>query len=260
MMFIRESIIVGGREITVETGRIAKQADGAVLISQGDTVVLVTVVGAPEAREGGDFFPLTCEYIEKAYAGGRIPGGFFKRETKQRDDEILVCRLMDRPIRPLFPKGYLNEVQVIATLLSADPEHKADVLAMTGASVVLQMSPIPFFGPAAAVRVGRVDGQLVVNPTVSEIEASDMDIVIAATRDAVTMVEGGCDQLSEADLIDAIEFGHAAMKPLFDLQDELQKSVGKPKREVSEPVRDERISERVAALFTAKVDEATRFL
>lgn len=257
-MFIRESIIVGGGEITVETGRIAKQADGAVLISQGDTVVLVTVVGAPDAREGQDFFPLTCDYIEKTYAGGKIPGGFFKRETRQRDDEILICRLMDRPIRPLFPKGYINEVQIIATLLSADPEHKADVLAMTGASIVLHMSQIPFDGPMAAVRVGRIGGKFIVNPTVSEIEQSDMDIVIAATRNAVTMVEGGSDQISETDLIDAIEIGHNAMRPLFDLQDELQKSVGKTKWTVTVPEKDKRIIARVAELFTAKVDEATQ--
>ncbi len=257
IMFIRESVTVGAREITVETGRIAKQADGSVIISQGDTVVLVTVVGARESRDG-DFFPLTCEYVEKAYAGGRIPGGFFKRETKQRDDEILVCRLMDRPIRPLFPKGFLNEVQVIATLLSADPEQKADVLAMTGASIALEMSPIPFYGPLAGVRVGRIDGRFIANPTIPEIAESDIDIVIAATREAVTMVEGGSDQVSETDLIDAIEFGHAAMRPLFDLQDAIRQSVGKPKWKVIIPEKDERVIARVAELFTAKVDEATQ--
>ncbi len=256
-MVIKESITVSGKEITIETGRIAKQASGSVLISQGETVVLVTAVGSSEAREG-DFFPLTCEYIEKQYAGGRIPGGFFKRETKQRDDEILVCRLMDRPIRPLFPDGYRNEVQIIATLLSADPEQKADVLAMTGASFALHISPIPFFGPLAAVRVGRVNGSFVANPTVSEMELSDMDIVIAATREAVTMVEGGSDQVTEIDLIDAIEFGHQSMVPLFDLQDALRESIGKPKWEVVIPEKDAAVEAKVAELFEQKIDEATR--
>jgi len=256
-MFIKEGVVVDGKEIVVETGRIAKQASGAVLISQGETVVLVTAVGSAEARDG-DFFPLTCEYIEKQYAGGRIPGGFFKRESRQREDEILVCRLMDRPIRPLFPDGYRNEVQVIATLLSADPEHKADVLAMTGASFALHISQVPFFGPLAAVRVGRVNGVLVANPSVSEMENSDMDIVIAATRDAVTMVEGGSDQVTEADLIDAIEYGHRAMVPLFDLQDAMRESIGKPKREVAPPERDEAVAARVTELFEQKVDDATQ--
>ncbi len=256
-MFIKESVTVDGKEITVETGRIAKQASGAVLISQGDTIVLVTVVCSPEAREG-DFFPLTCDYIEKQYAGGQIPGGFFKRETRQRDDEILICRLMDRPIRPLFPDGYRNEVQIIATLLSADPNQKADVLAMTGASFALHISQTPFQGPVSAVRVGRVDGALIVNPTVEELAKSDMDVVIAATRDAVTMVEGGCSQVSEADLIDAIEFGHRSMGPLFDLQDAMRESVGKEKWKAPVIVKDEVIAARVAELFTQKVDEVTR--
>ncbi len=256
-MFIKESVNIGGREITIETGRIAKQASGAVIISQGETMVLVTVVGSTEARDG-DFFPLTCDYIEKTYAGGKIPGGFFKREAKQRDDEILVCRLMDRPIRPLFPDGYRNEVQVVATLLSADPNQKGDVLAMTGASMALTISPVPFFGPIAALRVGRVDGQFVANPTMEETAESDMEIIVAATRDAITMVEGGSDQVSEEDLINAIYFAHEAMTPLFDLQDTLRESIGKPKWEVTPVEKDAVLEGKVRELFAAKVDEATR--
>lgn len=256
-MIVKESVKIGNKTITMETGRIAKQAGGAILISLDDTVALVTATAAKEARDV-DFFPLTCDYVEKAYAGGKIPGGFFKREGRQREDEILTCRLMDRPMRPMFPDGFRTETQVIATLLSADRDNKPDVLAVTGGSAAVHISDIPFDGPLAAIRVGRVSGELIPFPTMSELENSDMDIVIAATRDAVVMVEGGSSEVSEEDLIDAIEFGHRAMTPLLDLQDALRESVGKPKREVVVPVKDAALAGRVASLFSAKVDEATR--
>ncbi len=256
-MIIRESVNVGGKEITIETGRIAKQAGGAVLISSGDTVVLVTATTMKETRDI-DFFPLTCDFIEKAYAGGKIPGGFFKREAKQRDEEILICRLIDRPLRPMFADGFRNETQVIATLMSADPNIKPDMLAITGASAALTISDIPFEGPLAAIRIGRVDGEFVAYPTVEELEKSDLDLVLAATREAVVMVEGGADQVEETVLIDAIEFGHQAIVPLLDLQEAIQKSVGKAKLEVQPPQKDEALYARVAELFHDKVDVATR--
>ncbi len=256
-MIIRESVNIGGREISIETGKIAKQANGAVLISLGETVVLVTAVTAPNARDV-DFFPLTCDFLEKTYAGGKIPGGFFKREAKQRDDEIVTCRIMDRPIRPMFKDGFRNETQVIATLLSADPMNKPDMLALTGASAALHISEIPFEGPLAGIRIGRIDGQLIAYPTTDEIEKSDMDIIMAATRDAVVMVEGGGAEISEADLIEALEFGHKSIVPLLDLQDAIRESVGKPKMEVVPPKRNEEIYTKVAEMFRDKVDEATR--
>jgi polyribonucleotide nucleotidyltransferase len=256
-MIIKESVKIGNREITIETGRIAKQASGAVLISIDETVLLVTAVVTKDSRDV-DFFPLTCDFTEKTYAGGIIPGGFFKREGKLRDDEILTCRLMDRPIRPLFPEGFHNETQLIAMLMSADPQHKPDVLAMIGSSAALHISEAPFEGPIAAIRVGRVDGEFVAFPTMDEIAKSDMDVVIAASRTAVVMVEGGSDQISEADLIDAIEFGHKSMMPLLDLQDAIRESVGKPKMEIVPPKRDEKLFARVEELYFSKVDEATR--
>jgi len=257
-MIIRESVRIGDREVTIETGRIAKQASGAVLVSLNDTTVLVTVVGDKKGREGIDFFPLTCDYTERAYAGGQIPGGFFKREGRPREEEILVCRLMDRPIRPMFAEGYRNETQVIATLLSSDRQSKADVLAITGTSAALHVSQIPFEGPLAGIRIGRVDGKLVAFPTLDELARSDMDIVMAATHDAIAMVEGGGDEISEADLIEALEFGHESMRPLLELQDAIRESVGKPKWEVAPIVRDEAVAARVAEIFTGKLDEATR--
>lgn len=181
----------GGRIITIATGKWAKQASGAVVVSCGDTVVLVTAVATKSAREGQDFFPLTVNYQEKAYAGGKIPGGFFKREGRPSDNETLTCRFIDRPIRPLFPESFLNDTQIMATVVSADQDNDPGILAMIGASAALEVSDIPFLGPIAGVKVGRVDGQFVCNPTVEQLEKSDLEIVVAASRDAVIMVEGG---------------------------------------------------------------------
>jgi polyribonucleotide nucleotidyltransferase len=257
-MFIRESVTIGNRDISIETGRIAKQASGAVLVRLGDTVIMVTAVGNKQAREGTDFFPLTCEYTERQYAGGKIPGGFFKREARPREDEILTCRIMDRPIRPMFPDGFFNEVQVIGTLLSSDRQNKADILAVIGASAALHISDLPFDGPIAAVRVGRIDGEFIAFPTVDEMEKSDMDVIMAATRDAITMVEAGSLEITEKELIDALEFGHKSIIPLLDLQEAIRQSVGKPKWTVEPQIIDGQVEKRVKELLADKMDEATR--
>ena len=204
-MFVRESVMVGGRPLTFETGRLAKQAHGAVLVTYGESVVLVTAVSTEE-RPGLDFFPLTCEYVEKTYAAGKIPGGFFKREGRQRDDEILTCRLMDRPLRPLFPDGFKKDTQIIATVLSADKENPTDVLAMIGASAALHISDIPWDGPIAGMRVARVDGELIAYPTFEQSAKADIDLIVACTKDAIVMVEGGAAEASETEIIDALLF------------------------------------------------------
>jgi len=239
-MHIKESVELGGRTLTLETGKLAKQADGAVVVSYGDTMVLVTACGSKNPREGIDFFPLTVEYAEKTAAAGKIPGGYFKREGRPTEQEILTCRLIDRPSRPLFPKGYKNEVQVIGTVLSYDKENPSDVLAMCGASAALHISGIPWAGPYAAVRVGRLPGpdghQFVVNPTFAEREKSDLDMVVAATRDAIVMVEGGANQLSEDVMIDALLFAHQSCQPILDLIEKIRAAVGVEKRVFVAPV------------------------
>ncbi|MCL2823040.1 MAG: polyribonucleotide nucleotidyltransferase [Polyangiaceae bacterium] len=228
-MFVRESVRVGNAVLTLETGRLAKQASGAVMVTMGETVLLVTAVSSGEERPGIDFFPLTCDYIEKTYAAGKIPGGFFKREARPRDYEVLTSRLMDRPVRPLFPEGFKSETQIIATLWSFDKEHPSEVLALTGASAALHISNIPWDGPIAGIRVGRVDGEFVAFPTYQQLEHSDMDITVACSRDAIVMVEGATDEVSEQALIDALLFAHEAAQPIIDLIDKLRESVGKPK-------------------------------
>lgn len=187
-MIIRENVKIGDKELTIETGRIAKQAHGSVLITCGESVVLCTAVGAREPRPGIDFMPLTVDYVEKTYAAGKIPGGFFKREGRLRDHEVLTSRLIDRPCRPLFPDGWRSEIQLIATVMSADRQNLTDVMALTGCSAALHLSPIPWDGPVAGVRVGRIDGRFVANPTVEELEQSDCDLMVAASKDAIVMV------------------------------------------------------------------------
>lgn len=216
---------VGGKQITIETGRLAKQADGAVLVSCGNNMVLVTAVSSKKASEL-DFFPLTVEYIEKFYATGKIPGGYFKREGKPTTDAVLTARLIDRPIRPVFPEGYRNETQVVATVLSADGAFPLEILASLGASAALHVSDIPFNGPTAAIQVGRVDGQFVANPTPQQMEKSDMDIIVAGTRNGLLMVEGESRFISEADVLAALKFGHQSMMPLLNAQDELREKAG----------------------------------
>ncbi len=220
---------VGDKEISFETGAVAKQAHGAVLVQQGDTVVLATAVGRTEGREGADFFPLTVDVEEKAYSAGKIPGGFFKREGRAGEKAILNARMVDRPIRPLWPKGYKNEVQIIVTTFSADMVNGHDILAINGASAALMLSPMPFLGPVGAVRIGRMDGELVVNPTMPEIKESTLDLIVCGTPEAITMVEAGAQEVGEEDLIAALELAHAEIKKLCQVQIELAASVGQPK-------------------------------
>lgn len=248
----------GGRAVSISTGKMAKQASGAVVVRSGDTMVLVTAVAQKEAKEGQDFFPLTVNYTEKAYAGGKIPGGFFKREARPSDAETLTSRLIDRPIRPLFPESFLNDTQIIATVVSADRDNDPAILSMLGASAALMVSDIPFFGPIAGVKIGRVDGKLICNPTAEEIEKSDMEIVVAASRDAVIMVEGEAKFVSEADMLEAVFFAKEAILPLIEIQEELQKKVGVAKREVVAPVVDEALLARVRELAYDRIGEAVK--
>jgi len=255
-MIIRENVRVGDKTITLETGRIAKQAQGAVLVTCGETIVLVTVCGTMEPRPGIDFLPLSVDYVEKTYAAGRIPGGFFKREGRLRDDEILVSRLIDRPCRPLFPEGYRNEVQVIATVLSVDKQNPSDVLGMFGASAALHISPIPWAGPIASVRVGRIDGKFIANPTYAEMESGDVNIVVSATRDAIVMVEGECNEISEADFADAIFFGKDAVQPMIELQEKLREAVGEQKWSFTKVEAPAGLAERVKTIAESGIREA----
>jgi polyribonucleotide nucleotidyltransferase len=227
------NISFAGKSLSIETGRLAKQADGAVVVRVGDTLVLVTACAAPAPREGIDFLPLTVDYREYTYASGRIPGGFFKREGKPSEKEILTSRLIDRPIRPIFPSGWRHETQVIGLVLSADGENDSDVLAITGASAALAVSPIPFTRTMAGVRVGFVDGQYVVNPTFEQRRRSKMDLVVAGTRDAIVMVEAGAKEVSEEQVVQALETAHAAIRDIVAGIEELAKEVGRKKLEVS---------------------------
>ncbi|MBN2418803.1 MAG: polyribonucleotide nucleotidyltransferase [Deltaproteobacteria bacterium] len=253
------TIEVNGKSLSIETGRIAKQASGAVVVTFGETVVLVTAVSTDEVREGIDFLPLSVEYQEMSYAGGRFPGNYFRRDMgRPGENETLTARLIDRPLRPLFPKSYHNEIQVIASVLSTDKQNDADVLAILGASAALEVSDIPFEGPVAAVRVGRIDGEFVMNPTFEELEKSDINLIVAGNRSAVVMVEGGGQFVSETEMIDAIFFGHQSIQPLLDMQVELKEAVGKPKREVSDDAGDEEFIKKVEDKATPLLDATIR--
>ena len=247
---------IGGKPLSIETGKVAKQASGSVVVRYGETVVLVSVVSANEERDMG-FLPLTVEYQEKIYAAGRIPGNYFRREIgRPSEKETLTARLIDRPIRPLFPKGYQYETQVIATVLSMDRENDADSLAMIGASAALELSDIPFAGPIACVRVGRIDGEFVVNPTIPELENCDINIIVAGSRTGVVMVEGGSLKASEKDMLDAIFFGHTAMQPIIDMQVELKEACGKAKREFTPPEKDAELVQLVEGQAATPIREA----
>src|SRR5512136_863061 len=254
----RVQVEFSGRTLTIETGKVAKQASGAVVVSSGDTMVLVTAVATKTAKEGQDFFPLTVNYQEKAYAGGKIPGGFFKREARPSDNETLTCRLIDRPIRPLFPENFLNDTQIMATVVSADKDNDPGILAMIGASAALEVSDIPFSGPIAGVKVGRVDGQFVCNPTADELVKSDIEIVVAGSKDAVIMVEGGAAIVSEEDMLNAVFFGHEAIQPILKAQDELRRMANVQKREVAESVVDSVLESRVRELAQSRIKEAVK--
>jgi len=254
--FVRESVTVNGSPLVFETGRLAKQAHGAVLVTYGESVVLVTAVSGDE-RLGIDFFPLTCDYVEKTFAAGKIPGGFFKREGRQRDDEILTSRLIDRPCRPLFPEGYRNDTQVIATVLSSDKDNPTDVLAMTAASAALHISDIPWAGPIAAVRVARVDGELVSYPRFEQVAKSDLDLVVACSKDAIVMVEGGAAEASEGDVIDALMFAHKAAQPILALIEGMRAAVGKPKRTFEKKTLPTEVAARVKDLCDKEILESS---
>jgi len=246
----------GQHQVTLETGEIARQASGAVLVSIEDTVVLATVVARKDAKPGQDFFPLTVDYVEKAYAAGRIPGGFFKREGRPSEKETLTSRLIDRPIRPLFPEGYLNEVQVIIHVLSVNPEIDPDIAAMIGASAAISVAGIPFAGPLGAARVGYIGGQYVLNPTTSQLKTSELDLVVAGTESAVLMVESEAKQLSEEIMLGAVVYGHEQMKAVIDAIHELVRDGGKPEVQWSPAPKNEALIGRVAHFAEAKLRQA----
>lgn len=230
-MVVRKEMELGGRKLLIETGKMARQADGAVWLQFGETAVLATVVSSDKPVKGTDFMPLSVEYRERAYAAGKIPGGFFKREGRPSEKEIVSARLTDRPIRPLFPDDYRNEVQVIIYVLSADQENDADILGPIGASAALSISDIPFLGPIASVRVGKIDGEWIINPTFAQLEESELDVVIAGSADSIAMVEGWSKEISEEDMLQALEFGHEAIKKIVQMQEELVREIGKQKRD-----------------------------
>ena len=256
MNITRKELAFGKHRLSLETGEIAKQASGAVMVRMDDTVVLVTAVGNKRATAGRDFFPLTVDYQEKFYAAGRIPGGFFKREGRLTEKETLVCRLIDRPIRPLFPKGFHHEVQVIAQVLSLNPEVDADIPAMIGASAALTLSGMPFAGPIAAARVGYCDGEFVLNPTVTELETSALDLVVAGTSRAVLMVESEADLLPESTMLDAVMFGHRAMQPVITAIRDLALEAGVPPWVWTPASADDRLTDRVRTLVGLNLVDA----
>ena len=254
---IQQRVQCGDKEILLETGRVAKQADGAAWVRMGDSIVLVTVVSTQDRREGIDFFPLTVDYQEKLSAAGRLPGNYFRREGKATEKETLTSRIIDRSCRPLFPEGYGNETQIIATVYSFDQENDCDILALTAASTALQVSDVPFNGPIAGVRVGRVGGKLVANPTVSQRAEADLDVIMAASEDAIVMVEGGAAEVSEEVMIDALLFGQAAVKDLLAAQRRLAEAKGvKGKRTFEQPKSDPELRGKVKQLTWEKVREA----
>ncbi len=256
MSFVRESVMVNGRPLTLETGRLAKQAHGSVLITYGESVVLVTAVSGDE-RPGLDFFPLTCEYVEKTFAAGKIPGGFFKREGRLRDEEVLTSRLIDRPCRPLFPEGFKGDTQIIATVLSSDKQNPTDILALTGASAALHLSDIPWAGPICGVRVVRLNGEFVAFPTFEQQVDADIDMVVACSKDAIVMVEGGAAEAAENDVVDALMFAHKAAQPVLELIEKMRAAVGKPKKPFEPKKLPEEIAAKIPALVDSKIIESS---
>jgi polyribonucleotide nucleotidyltransferase len=255
-MYKKVEAEIGGRKLTIESGKMARQANGSVLVTYEETVVLVTATAAKKPKPNMGFLPLTIEYQERFYSVGRIPGSFFRREIgRPTEKETLTCRIIDRPLRPLFEDGWMTETQVIATVLSADQQNDPDMLAMIGASAALGISDIPFQGPIAGVRVGYIDGQYVVNPTKDQLEVSRMEIVVGGTRDAVVMVEGGADNLSEDEILEGIFYGHQQLQILLDLQEELQAALGKTKRQVVKPEIDEALAQKVKDVAAAEMIE-----
>lgn len=251
-MIVKKEVEIGGKILSIETGRYARQANGAVMVRYGDTMVLVSAVAEKEEREDRGFFPLQVEYRERTSAGGKIPGGFFKREGRPTEKEILTARLIDRPIRPLFPKEFRNETQIISFVLSYDGENDADVLGAIGASAALTISDVPFDGPMAEVRVGRVDGKFVINPTHEEVDNSDMELLVAGTEDSIMMVEGESKEVSEEELLDALKFAQSEIIKIVKLQQELREEAGKTKWEVEKKELDEDLKNDVYQLAEQK--------
>src|SRR5919202_503142 len=257
--YYRKELDWGGRKLVLETGKIARQADGAVMVSYGETIVLCTAVGVKATKPGQDFFPLTVNYQEKAFAAGKIPGGFFKREGRPSEAEVLVSRLIYRPIRPLFPEGFRNEVQVVATVLSHDMENDPDIVALVGCSAALTLSGIPFFGPIGGARVGYVDGQYVLNPTAAQRQQSQLELVVAGTAEGVLMVESEAKELSEEVMLGAVEFGHKGFQPVIQGIIELAERAAKEPWAVSEASEAEAaLKTRIAELGRAPMAEAYR--
>ncbi len=242
--------------MSIETGRVAEQASGAVLVRYGETVILATVVGSDEPREGIDFFPLTVDVEERMYAAGKIPGGFIKREGRASEHAILACRLADRPLRPLFPKGYRNDVQIVITVLSVDQENDSDIMGIVGASAALSVSDIPFAGPVGAVRIGYIDDQLVINPTESQMPNSRLDLAIAGTSDAVMMVEAGAKELPEDLMLEAVRFGHEALQDIIKMQEKLAQVVNVAKRTYTPPLVDEELRGKVSTFVLPRFEAA----
>src|SRR3990167_10005759 len=256
MNIVRKSFQYGDHEITLETGRIARQANGAVLATMGETVVLATVVGRKESKDGTDFFPLTVNYQEKFYAAGRIPGGYLKREGRPGDNETLISRLIDRPIRPLFPKHFNNEVQVVVTVMSYDPAVQTDILSMIAASAALSISDIPFDGPIGAARVGFKDGGYLLNPSVAEVADSELDLVVAGSKEAVLMVESEAKELSETVMLGAVIFGHQQQQIAIDAINALVKDAGKTKWDWEPPEANTALEAKLKALTYADIQAA----
>ena len=256
MVPIKKTVSFGERMLVLETGEIARQASGAVLTSLGDTTVLVTVVGDRRPDSGRDFFPLTVDYAERTYSAGKIPGGFFKREGRPSEKATLTCRLIDRPLRPTFPHGFRHEVQVIATVLSLDPEVDPDVPALVGASAAISLSGLPFNGPIAGARVGYIDGSYVLNPTLSQLERSKLDLVVAGTESAVLMVESEADVLPEGVMLDAVLFGHDAIRPIVDTIKALAKEAGAPAWDWQAPIEDEALHDAVRSACGTSLPDA----
>ncbi|OLR54716.1 polyribonucleotide nucleotidyltransferase [Hornefia porci] len=247
---------IGGRLLQLEIGKVCEQANGQVMVRYGESVVNVTVCASKEPREGADFFPLTCDYEERMYAAGKIPGGFIRREGRPSEKAILSCRLMDRPLRPLFPKGFYNDVSVVATVMSVDPDCETDVMAMIGSSVALAISDIPWDGPTGSVRVGRVDGEFVINPTLEQREVSDINLTVAGTGEAIMMVEAGAEEVPESVMLDAIFYAHEEIKKLVAFIDEVVAEVGKPKMDINLITPPEELENAVRAFATDRMNTA----
>ncbi len=254
------NVAVGKENLSFNTGYLAKQADGSVAVSFGEVIVLATAVASKEVREGQDFFPLTVDYREKAYAAGKIPGGFIKREARPRDKEVLTCRLTDRPIRPLFPKDFINEVQIIIYVLSADQANPHDIVAINAASAALSVSGLPFNGPVGAVKIGRVEDTWIINPTFADLERSDIDLVVAGTKEGVTMIEGSAKNVSEDDMIEAVTLAHENIKKICEALEELREKAGKPAFEYSPCVKDESLKNLIREKYYSEIESLVQYI